>query len=244
MNKHNIAIAAAKAFTLSVLAFSSQAANLVTNGDFSLTTNGPGEFNTTYTQATGWASSGYNFIFAPGTADTTGSYTPQFNGNLQLWGPGNGSANGMPATSPIGGNYVGADGAYEVGAITQTINGLTVGGQYTVGFWWAAAQQYNFNGTTTEQWQVSLGNGTQATAVYDNANHGFSGWMYQTFTYTASNTSEVLSFLAVGTPVGEPPFSLLAGVTMTPTPIPAAAFFVTPALLGVFGLSRRKQKKC
>jgi len=68
--------------------------------------------------------------------------------------------------------------------------------------------------------------------------------MYQTFTYTASNTSEVLSFLAVGTPAGEPPFSLLAGVTMTPTPIPAAAFFVAPALLGVFGLSRRKQKKC
>ena len=244
MNKYNIATTAVKAFTLSVLAFSAQAANLVTNGDFSLTTNGPGEFNTTYTQVTGWASSGYNFIFAPGTADTTGSYTPQFNGNLQLWGPGNGSANGMPATSPVGGNYVGADGAYEVGAITQTINGLTVGRQYTVGFWWAAAQQYTFDGTTTEQWQVSLGNDTLATAVYDNANHGFSGWMYQTFTYTASNTSEVLSFLAVGTPVGEPPFSLLAGVTMTPTPIPAAAFFVAPALLGVFRLSRRKQKKC
>jgi len=243
VNNHNIATAVVKVLALSVLAFSSQAANLVANGDFSLTTNGAGEFNTTYTQATSWSSSGYNFIFAPGTADTTGSYTPQFNGYLQLWGPGNGSANGLPATSPVGGNYVGADGAYEVGAITQTINGLTVGGQYTVGFWWAAAQQYTFNGPTTEQWQVSLGNDTLATAVYSNANHGFSGWMYQSFTYTASNTSEVLSFLAVGTPVGEPPFSLLAGVTMNPTPIPAAALFVVPALLGVFGFSRRKQNK-
>ncbi len=30
---------------------------------------------------------------------------------------------------------------------------------------------------------------------------------------------------------------------VTPTPLPAALFFVAPALAGVFGFSRRKQDK-
>jgi len=90
----------------------------------------------------------------------TGQY-----GNLKLWGPNDGSANGLPASSPDGFNYVGADGAFQVGAISQTITGLTVVAQYTVGFWWGAAQQDGFTGATTEQWQVSLGGQTQYTSI-------------------------------------------------------------------------------
>jgi len=204
------------------------------NGSFELTTNGPGQFDSK-TIATGWTSGGYNFIFASGTADSTGA-TGDF-GNLKLWGPNDGSANGLPASSPDGGNFVGADGAFEVGAITQTINGLTAGQSYVLSFYWADAQQQGFNGPTTEQWQVSLGSQEQDTAIVDNVNHGFSGWQFQTFTYTATASSELLSFLAVGTPNGVPPFALLDGVSLvdpsSPAPEPEAYTLIGIGLVSI-----------
>jgi hypothetical protein len=122
--------------TMVVLTFaiSAQAgSNLVLNGGFESTSNGNGEMGYN-TNATDWTTSGYNFIYAPGTADTTGA-NGQY-GNISLWGPGNGSSNGMPASSPNGGNIVAADGAFQVGAITQLITGLTPGASYSVSFWW------------------------------------------------------------------------------------------------------------
>ena len=200
--------------------------NLVQNGDFELTSgHSSGEWDShyPYVNVTGWISNGYNFVFAPGTADTTGAYSSEFNNTLKLYGPGNGSANGL-SNSPTGGNFVASDGAFQQGAITQTINGLTVGHTYRLAFDWAGAQQYGFNGPNTEQWSVSLGGDTQNTVVLNNASHGFTGWQHQTFDYTANSSSELLSFLAVGTPNGVPPFSLLDGVSLydtTPTPPPA-----------------------
>lgn len=120
--------------------------NLVVNGDFEMTTNGANLQFDRLTQATGWTSTPtlttYNFIFSSGAADIGGA-TGEF-GNVKLWGPGTGSNNGLTATSPAGGNFVAADSAFQVGAISQTINGLTPGQDYTVGFWWAAGQQSGF----------------------------------------------------------------------------------------------------
>lgn len=131
--------------------------NLVTNGSFE-TNGGNGQLGYN-TSATGWSvpapGGSYTFIFAPGTADGPGA-DGQF-GNLQLWGPGNGSANGLTATSPNGGYYIAQDLAFQQGAISQTINGLTPGQKYDVSFWWAAAQQYTFDLATFDQWQVTLG---------------------------------------------------------------------------------------
>src|SRR5271168_4910527 len=80
------------ALVLLTLAFSlpAVASNLVVNGGFETTTNGPNFQFDKLTVATGWTSTNtnsnaYNFIFAPGIADTTGA-TGQY-GNLQLWGP-------------------------------------------------------------------------------------------------------------------------------------------------------------
>ncbi|WP_255602155.1 PEPxxWA-CTERM sorting domain-containing protein [Polymorphobacter megasporae] len=190
--------------------------NLVVNGDFETTTAGSGQFDH-QTIATGWSSNGYNFVFGAGTADTTGSSGES--GNLSLWGSHNGG-NDLFANSPTGGNFVAADGAYETAPIQQTITGLKIGKAFTVSFDWAAAQQTGFSGDTTEKWLVSLGNQTISTAKYLNPSHSFSGWMHESFTFTATGTTEVLSFLALGTPEGKPPFSLLDGVSGT-VPEPA-----------------------
>jgi len=214
-------------------------ADLITNGNFSSTTNGGGQLGYN-TNVTGWTTNGYNFVFTPGSADN-GGVTGQY-GSLQLWGPGNGSANGL-GSSPAGGNYIGADGAYNVGAISQTINGLTAGAQYTVGFYWGGAQQYGYNGITTEQWLVSLGSQTLSTNILTDPSNGFTGWQQTFLTFTATSSSEVLSFLAAGTPNGEPPFSLLDGVTMTQVPEPASMSLLGAGLAGLGFVRRRRQSK-
>jgi len=217
------------------LAQTAMAANLVANGDFESTTAGNGQlgFNT---DATGWFSAppsgSYNFVFAPGTADTSGAVS-QF-GGLSLWGPGNGSANGLPAASPSGGNFVAMDGAFDVGPITQTITGLVPGKTYALSFWWGGAQQSGFSGATTDQLQVSLGAQTISTSVINVADHGFTGWMQETFSYTATSPSELLSFLAIGTPSGVPPFALLDGVALNQTSVPDSNS--TVMLLGLAGV--------
>src|ERR1700733_10483377 len=208
----------------------------VVNGSFETTTNGTGQLGYN-TNATGWTNvvngghDGYNFLFAPGTADSTGATGAD--GNLKLWGPGDGSANGLPASSPDGGNYIAADGAYEIGAVTQQINGLTPGDEYELGFWWAGAQQNKFTAPTTHGWDVSLGDLTQDTAILSNSSEGFTGWSYQTFTFIADNASPLLSFLAVGTPAGEPPFTLLDGVSLEAVPEPATGALIGLGLIDV-----------
>lgn len=213
-----------------LIASTGQAAELVVNGGFEITTNGVGQLGYN-TNAFGWTTNGYNFLFSGNTADTLGANGSY--GNLKLWGPGNGANNGLSA-SPTGGNYIAADGAFGVKAVSQTINGLTAGKDYVVSFDWAGAQQYRYDGANTERWQVSLGNETKLTSVYNNPNHGFSGWTHESFTFTAQSTSALLSFLAHGTPEGVPPFSLLDGVSMQAAAVPEPTTWMM--MLGGFGL--------
>jgi hypothetical protein len=225
------------------------AADLITNGGFETLTHGLGQIGNN-TDATGWTTTGYNFVFGATGADSTGVTGSA--GNLKLWGPHSSptaSNNGLTA-SPNGGNFIAADGAYQVGAITQDIVGLTIGHTYEVGFYWAAAQQQGFTGATTEQWKVSLGGDTQSTSVANNADHGFVPWQAKTFDYVATSTSETLSFLAVGTPNGKPPFVLLDGVTLNdlaapdvPEPTALVAMFAGAIGLGVFASRRARAAK-
>lgn len=219
---------------------------VIINGNFetlSPSDTGSTEFGTLYggQVVTGWTTSGYNFLFKSGTADTTGAAN-EFGQQLMLWGPGNGSANGLTASSPDGGNFIGADGVFGQAAIQQTIDNLDVNSVASITFDWAGAQQYNFDGNTTEAWQVTLGDETHTTPVVSNVNHGFTGWQQTTLSFVVTSATEVLSFLALGTPAGEPPLSLLDGVSLTEVPEPTSLAIMGTGLAVAGLLSRRRVK--
>ena len=167
---------------------------------------------------------------APGHFGPTGGFC--------LWGPG--SCGGSVPSSiqsppnrltlgPDGGNFVALDGALAEpggkmirGSISQTLNGLEVGVPTSVMFNWAAAQQAHFFMDTTQSLQVSLcpATGTcpstdiQTTPTVTNPERGFRAWMAESFTFTPTSSSEVLTFLGIGTPevgtaTGGPPFILV-----------------------------------
>jgi hypothetical protein len=238
---------------MAVLAFgaSAHAGNLVANGGFESTTNGPGLINYD-TTLKGWTmpSGGYTFVgtaaqFIAGVPDGEFS-TANSPVTLSLWSQANGGLDTL-AASPTGGNFIGQDGAWEDQPVQQTINGLTVGKQYTVGFYWAGAQQTGYYSQTTESWQVSLGGDTQSTAILSNMSEGFTGWQHDEFVFTANSASEVLSFLAVGTPTGQPPFSLLDGVTLYQgagvVPEPAVWAMMILGVAGVGAVARRRRAR-
>jgi hypothetical protein len=225
-------------------------ADLLTNGDFS-SNAGNGQLGYT-TSATGWSvpSTNYAFLFGPasgtasGTTADNGGAVGQY-GGLQLWGPGTGVANGL-TTSPAGGWFVAMDGAFQPGAVSQQVTGLTAGTQYNVGFWWAAGQQYTFGPPGTyDSWQVSLGSQTLSTATVNVPYQGFSGWMYSTLTFTATASSEALSFLAVGGPNAPslPPFALLDGVTMNAVPEPSSLVVSAIGTVGFLAFALRRRLK-
>jgi len=238
------------ALTLAAAGGPAQASpNLVLNGNFEETSLSPtstytsfqlGSWSYNSTNYTGtltdWTveSGAYNYVFTSGTATALGQY-----GTLSL---GDGSA---IANSPAGGNFIANDGDFDSGTLSQTISGLVVGAPTTVSFWWGAGIQNGYSLPNTEYWTVSLcptggcvGTDTQKTPSYTLTTVDFSGWMQATMSFTPTSTSEVLSFLAVGT--GSPPFLLLDGVSMNTIPEPASWAITLAGLVGLGMLSRRR----
>jgi hypothetical protein len=232
-------VAGLAAVCLSALAVSAQAVQFVVNGGFLGPAGpiGPGFGG----QVTGWSDGGgYNFVYTPGTIDQS-SGAPN---GVWMWSSANGGTGTLGAI-PGGGNILAADGDYITEPVTQNITGLKVGGSYTLTFNWATSQQSGFYGDTLQNWTACLGAQCNATATLTNPSQSISAWMAQTFTYTATSTSEVLSFLAHGNlPV--PPFPLLTNVSLTgpagATPVPAALpLFATG--LGFLGAVARRRRK-
>jgi hypothetical protein len=228
-------------------------ANLVLNGTFaqdSLTPSGSGYSSfqlgtwqvngsgTTYTgTVTNWTNQtgAYNYLMTTGTATALGQY-----GTLSL---ASGSSIG---NAPGGGNFLANDGDYNSGTVSQTISGLTVGAPATLTFWWGAGVQNGFSLPNTENWTASLcptsgcvGTDTQSTTPYTLTGVYFSGWMQATMSFIPTSTSEVLSFLAVGT--GSPPFLLLSDVSVT-TPEPGTLAVMLTGLVGLGMVARRRRR--
>ncbi|MFH7241592.1 MAG: PTPA-CTERM sorting domain-containing protein [Spirulina sp.] len=119
------------------------------------------------------------------------------------------------------------------------MTGLTQGLQYTVSFWQAAGQQDGFDGDSQSGWTVSFGGASQTSPTMLHPSKApVSGWQQVTMNFTATSSTEVLSFLATGSPAGQPPFSLLSGVSVSEVPTPA----LLPGLVGLGVAALRKRK--
>lgn len=238
-----------------LLAGGASAATLVTNGSFeSNGGTGQAQYNTSLA---GWnvqpLNTSYVFVFNPQTGTTSGTSADNAGAageydhvpfpNLKLWGPGDGSNNGL-SNSPDGGAFIASDPEYQNSAITQTINGLVAGQGYNLEFYFAGAQQFGYDGITTEGWHVSLGGSSQDTATLVNANHGFTGWNKATMFFVADSTSETLSFLATGGPSSSlPPFALLDGVSLSGAPEPTTWALMIMGFGGIGAMARSKRRR-
>lgn len=153
-------------------------------------------------------------------------------------------------SSPDGGNFVIASAYYHGPGnglnpypFSQEVKNLTVGQQYAVSFYQAASATDNMQ---TAWWNVSFGGVSQTSAAMTNARGTNSPWSLQTLYFTATNSTQLLTFLATGSHVGAVPVIpvTLDGVSIVAVPEPATA---TLALAGLLGLglyaSRRKAKR-
>jgi len=222
------------------------AGNLVTNGDFSSVGTHTESYQVNASNLPNWAADvtgnpgGIGCLVYGGINNMCGT---------SYLGPGNVTATFavFPGVSPNGGNFFAGDaaddrptggGVYQQ-AISQTINGLVVGAQYSLTFYQAGAQQAGFTGATTDKWQVTFGSQVRNSTIMSVPSGGVVAWNQQSMSFTATATSQVLSFLAIGTPNNaQPPFALLDGVRLIPEPASIALLGV--GIIGVAGMRRRR----
>jgi hypothetical protein len=244
------------------LAGGAQAANLVQNGSFTQNTlpstvaaNGysGAEFDNLWNyggSVTGWStvaspsySQAYNLYFFGGNNTTTADADTRYTASEPQHPNSNFTGN-----SPDGGAFVVLDGDPGFSApLEQIVSGLTVGNSYTLSFYWAAGELSNRTGYQTEQMTGSFGSDSFATSVFNNSQPSgvpgdFSGWQKASFKFTAHSTSQLLSFLSVGTPAANlPPVGFLDGVSVTGAPEPGVWAIMLVGFGGMGALLRRRR---
>jgi hypothetical protein len=228
----------AASLVLAFVAVPAGAANLVVNGSFE--TNGGVGYLGYNTTANGWVNTGptdgrpnaFNFIVDANADKRPGGGFNSELGTIWVWGPQyspDPSANGFQGSGD-GTYFLGGDGAYATGAVSQIVSGLTVGEQYNLSFVWAAAQftdvpDKSFNAG----WKITFGSETTDTETVSVPSRGFAPWRAFSHLFTASNAVQTLTFLATGGPAGVPPFSLLDSVVLQSTNSPPAVPEIDPA---------------
>ncbi|CAM5797871.1 PEPxxWA-CTERM sorting domain-containing protein [Rhizobacter fulvus] len=236
---------------LLITSLSASAQNLVTNGSFETTSGITASSVITNSDLPGWtvnytgtfAGAAYKFAavyYSAAAATTTGATGTDDQDPYWVMA----SLNAKDSSD--GGHFIAIDGDPGFSAVlSQTISGLTVGHTYTLSFLMAGAQEDDKFGNTTDSWRVTFGNQTRDSTIITNTTHGFTDWISQSMTFTASSTSQILSFLAVGTPTGLPPVSLLDGVSLVDSTVPAvpepSSWAMLLAGVGAMGFMLRKR---
>ncbi len=253
------------------MAGQAQAANLIVNGEFSTNTlpalgieartglayvGAEIDSHFLYDGAiTGWSSpsvapdhtNGYNLYFFDGATATSGNAVSRYPGEDQ-------HPNSNFTARAGGGAFVvlDADPTF-TSPLQQTVGGLTVGQSYLLSFWWAAGELSNRTGYQTSQLTGTFGGDAFATSTFFNSHPigsptqnlpgDFSGWHQVSFNFTAHTTSQVLSFLAVGSPAGNlPPVAFLDGVSLTRVPEPGVWALMLMGFAGL-GVALRRRRR-
>lgn len=246
ISRRALASGALAIFALATLAFPSRA-SILTNGSFENTNGASSSFQIDSTNLPGWSNGASVpqplncLVLASDIGDPCGVAAE--NAGIVFWT--------APTTSPDGGNFIAVDSDPNFSvALTQTLNGLVSGDTYEVDFYQGAAQFKAASGDTTDYWAVTLGSETEDSALMTDPSKSLVGWESQSMDFTATATSELLTFFAVGTPMGGPPTALLDGITITDTttptgPVPEPSMWagVAIVLAGLIVVRRRQQKR-
>ena len=130
----------------------------------------------------------------------------------------------------------------------QSISGLTVGQQYNLQFYWAGGELSNRTGFETIKLTGSFGASAFTTETFNNTKPvgitgDFSGWRLEKFSFKATSTSQLLSFLAAGTPANNlPPVAFLDGVSLTAVPEPATWAIMLMGFAGLGAALRARRR--
>jgi hypothetical protein len=227
--------------------------NLVSNGGFEQTSNGDNKMAYLQTTPTGWSLAAidqnsvqwgiagtYSFVMTSPTATVNAPIGGAFS---MVAGDG----------SPDGGNLFAAtsqSGSSGLQQLFQTINGLTVGNEYTLSFYEGLGQRSGYTGATSGSWDVLFGNENYTSPTVNNPSGGFTGWTQRSTTFTASSSSQQLMFTFVGSSLESFPVGVLDGVWLgepSPAPVPEidpASFGSALALVvGALGILERRARK-
>ncbi len=233
-------------------------ANLITNGGFvpvsSIGSAKSGLLSVNSTNIPGWTPKAYNnhgFGFWGGVV--ADGLTVSIDLDEALWAGNSGVRHYMnvpnvTSVSSVDGSgwFLNVDSDLRFGTtMEQTVNGLIQGHTYELSFSQAAGQYApDVDAEITSWWKVGFGSSplVDSASMTVAAGAPISAWQSQSMTFTATSTSQLLSFIAQGTPTGAPPFALLSGVSLTDTtPVPGPL-----PVLGVaaaFGASRKLRRR-
>ena len=239
-------------------------ANLITNGGFvpvsSIGTAKSGLLTNLSQNIPGWTAKAYNNIGLDfwGGVVADGN-TISVNLDEALWQGNSGVRHYMNVpdvtyVSSVDGSgwFLNIDSDPRFGdTMEQTVNGLIQGHTYELSFSQAAGQYApDPDVQITSWWRVTFGSSPFIDSATMTVASGapISAWQSQTMNFTATSTSQLLSFLAQGTPIGGPPFALLSGVSLTditPPPTPTAVPGPLPVLgvAAAFGASRKLRRR-